>query len=251
MFGKALAATLAVALWASSASAQDLGAKVFRLGDLPTVNQDEYNENDDTQLVFGWRRGYYGYRPYYSGYYGGYGYGYGWGGYGYRGYGWGGYGWGGYYRPYYSGYYSSYYYPRYSYSYRPYYYSNYYYYPRTYSYYYPISITTYTNTPVLYGGCSGSYLSPTPSQVVEPMRKADELPMPMPGAGERTYPYDGGLKVPVPMPGADTMKGQPVDPAQGKVVSLPGRTTKYAYPAYGEAPTTVLIKQDPIQSTRR
>jgi len=260
MVGKATATTLvALGLWAASAPAQDFGAKVFRLGDVPTVAADQQTEEDDTLLVH-FRRGYGGYYGGYGGYYGGYN----------RGY-YGGY------RPYYS----SYYYPRYSFSfgynsYRPYYtnysygynynyyrpyYNNYYrssyHYPISYGYYCPICLTTTS-----FGGSVGSYSSVTPQQPVEPMRKAEEFSVPqVPRAEEGTFPYDGGPSNPVPMPKADPLpqKGQPIDPTLGRVVSLPGRTTTFTYPAYGEkaGPTglaqqpPVYIKIDPVQAARR
>jgi len=50
-----------------------------------------------------------------------------------------------------------------------------------------------------------------------------------------------------------------IDPTQGRIVSLPARSTKFVYPAYGEkpAPTTfaqdrpILVKDDPAKAVRR
>jgi hypothetical protein len=236
---------------------------VIRLGDIPAITTDN---SDDTQLVWGWHRGYYGgYRGYYGGYYGGY-----------RGY-------ASYYRPYYGyGYgsyrpYYNYYRPYYSYSYyRPYYYGGYgyggyggYYQPYynyTYSqpYYYPMSISdngsgsycdySLAERKAPYGGSVGSYVLPAPTtKRVEPMGKADVYVQPPPRPEEGTFPYDGGPGKPVPMPKIDQpQKIAPIDPSQGRIASVPTQAPKYTYRAYGEkdAPT-VLIKDDSSKSARR
>lgn len=225
MFGKTTAVALAaLGLWATSAPAQDFGAKVYRLGDLNNVQQAQPQEDDDTQLVH-YRRGFYGgYRPYYSSFY------YPRASFSYS-----------YYRPYYN-----YYRPVYNY-YRPaYYYSQpYYYYPRVYSYYYPCNLNT-----TVFSTTIGSYpqTAPAQTQPLEPMRKADEFAVPPVPREEGIFPYDGGPVNPVPMPKADPVpqKGQPIDPALGRVASMPARTTTFTYPAYGEkVGPTGLVQQPP------
>jgi hypothetical protein len=185
MFWKSSAAALvALGLWATSAPAQDHGAKVFRLGDLP--NQDQAaktyrlgdlpaqlaDEEDDTLLVrghgggghggghaHGGGHGHVGVRYYGGGrYYGGRYYG------GYRGY-YGSYGYGyGYYRPRYiysSGYYSPYYYCP----------PQVYYYQPVYTYY-PVASTQ------SYSGIVGTYQPATPSRALAPMSRADQEQLP-------------------------------------------------------------------------
>jgi hypothetical protein len=195
-------------------------------------------------------------RPYYGGY--------GWGGYyrpfyghyhrpffGYGGY--NGYGYGGYYsyfRPYYypSLYYSSLaYYQPYSYSYsyyQPYYYS---------SFYNPYFYCSLGDLDDGYSYGNGSTPHSYPSPSTEPRRYYDEQPRRMPRSEDRespppprdngTYRYDGGPSDPVPMPKAEPEPTErpvpaPRTPAEGRIVSLPGRKpeakTRFAYPAYGE-----------------
>jgi hypothetical protein len=259
----AAVALVALGLWATQSPAQDLGAKVFRLGDQSAFADDD---EDDTQLVH--RRGYGG--GYGRGYGGGYGRGYGGGYGGFRSY-YGGFrhygGYGGY-RSYYGGYY-----PRVNFSfnyYRPYYggyryYSPpvYYYYPSYSSYYYPCAGDT-----VLNGGFGSA--PRVPYQPVEPMTKPrdEDAPggTPMPSAPpipreEGTFPYDGGPGTPVPMPSAEPQpqKAKPIDPSQGRIVSLPARSTRFVYPAYGEktpppafaSDRPTLVKDDPAKAPRR
>jgi hypothetical protein len=267
MFWKSSAAALvALGLWATSAPAQDHGAKVFRLGDLPQdqaaktyrlgdLPTQTADEQDDTLLVRGHGGGghhgggrHYGGGRYYGGrYYGGYrGYS------GYRGYGYGyglGYGRGfGYYRPYY---YSPYYY-----DYCP---PPVYYYQPVYTYY-PVA-----STQQAYSGIVGTYQPATPSRAVAPMSRADEerLPPAVPPQEDGTFPYNGGPSSPVPLPNVEPIpqRGAPIDPGKGRVVSLPTYSPKFAYPAYGEkvkpASTgfaqdrTVIVKDQPAQATRR
>ncbi len=66
-------------------------------------------------------------------------------------------------------------------------------------------------------------------------------------AGDGTYRYDGGPSSPVPNP-----KAAPVPqiapersvPLEGRAVSLPKPATKWAYPAYGEAPRRTTFAED-------
>jgi hypothetical protein len=61
----------------------------------------------------------------------------------------------------------------------------------------------------------------------------EELMPPATQEGGSTYPYDGGPDNPVPMPKRTAPAPQKVAPG-GKVVSLPPKREKLAYPAYGE-----------------
>ncbi len=250
------AAIAALFLWAATAPAQE--AKVFRLGDLTAfASEREDASDDDTQLV-AYRGGYHGGHAHYGGYraYGGYHahYGHYHSHYGhyhshyYRPYVNFNFGYGGYYRPYYY----SYYRPSY------YYYSPpvYYYYSAPYSYYCPIVQSV---TPSNYEGGAGSLY---PTKPIEPMRRADEFSVPpLPQEEEGTFPYNGGPANPVPMPRVDPLpqKAAPVDPTQGRVVSLPAPAPKYTYRAYGEKVTPtdsrtdrpVLVAADPAKTPKR
>lgn len=189
-------------------------------------------DNDaDTVLVHGWRRFYWGHRPYY---YHGYRPYYYWG---YRPY----YYWG--YRPYYWPYYPRFYF---SFGYPRYYY--YYYYPPTYYYYPPPPYYYYYYYPISMNGDSGSEV-PSTIQRVEPQRfygDAYGTTVPPTAPNQATYPYDGGPRSPVPMPrnGNDTKPrpetrpAQPTVPLEGTPIAYPTPVTqkKYVYPGYGERP---------------
>jgi hypothetical protein len=139
----------------------------------------------------------------------------------------------------------------YGYGYYPYYYSSpsYYYYP---SYcYYPVSLSS---APV-YSGSVGVTYPPAGSATVPPMRRADEnfnVPS-YPPEEQGTFPYNGGPNAPVPLPGTAPIpqKSAPIDPALGRVVSVPAKLPKYTYSAYGQKPVdtnpadrTVVVKSD-------
>ena len=171
---------------------------------------------------------------------------------------------GGYYRPYYYGnYYPSYFYPRYS-SY--YYYPRYssYYYPRYYSYYPRYFYPGYSFSFGYYQPYSYDYASPlsyadpyfyypmrgglnvmphTSTLQTHPLETGQEtLPSPRRLDEDGTYPYDGGPVNPAPMPraepGPSAAPAAPAapPPADGRVVSVPKKTAKYSYRAYGEPP---------------
>ncbi len=275
MFWKSGVAALAVlAIGMTSARAQDLGAKIYRLGDTSAFASERPDGTDeDTQLVAyrgGYRGGSYG-GGHYAGYRGG---SYGGGHYaGYRG-GYGGYR-GGYYGGHHGGYRNAYYGPRYGfgfgypyyarsyygYSQPAYYYSAppvYYYYP-SYSYC-PISLNS---TPVYSGSVGVGYPPAQGAAPPPPMRRADEgfgVPPPPPEE-QGTFPYNGGPGAPVPLPGLEPLpqKAPAIDPAQGRVVSIPAKLPKYLYSAYGQKPATdsavadrpVLVKDDVIKAVRR
>src|SRR5205807_1207764 len=137
-------------------------------------------------------------------------------------------------------------YPYYSSYYRPYYYSSpaYYYYP---SYcYYPISL----NSATVYSGNVGVAYPQAGGSTVPPMRKADEsfnVP-PFPPEEQGTFPYNGGPSAPVPLPGDAPIpqKSAPIDPAQGRVVSIPARLPKYTYSAYGQKPADTTPGDRPV-----
>jgi hypothetical protein len=80
--------------------------------------------------------------------------------------------------------------------------------------------------------------------------------------GDGTYPYDGGPSNPVPNPKAAPVPQSAPErsvPLEGRAVSLPKPATKWAYPAYGEAPRrttfaedhTLLTKGEPKSSRSR
>jgi hypothetical protein len=123
---------------------------------------------------------------------------------------------------------------------------------------------SYVYPPPLYWnfyGSSPSFFSPydypLDASVIDPSTTSLEtiptLPMPrasgyapMPPAQGGTFPYDGGPANPVPMPRPETVPppppGQPapmgVPPAtpkgEDRKISLPGKASKYSYPAYGD-----------------
>jgi hypothetical protein len=65
--------------------------------------------------------------------------------------------------------------------------------------------------------------------------------------GDSTYPYEGGPSNPIPNPKAapvpQSAPGRSV-PLEGRAVSLPKPATKWAYPAYGEAPRRTSFAED-------
>jgi hypothetical protein len=210
-------ALIALAFCTAVAPAQS--GDVMRLdirGGTPGLDGD----GDDTELVHGWRRGYYGYgfyRPYYYPRYYGPGFSYYYSrpfySYGYA-----------YYRPFvYSSYYAPYYYAP------PVYYSPY--------YWCPISDSSPAMPYAASTGTSYTVLRP------EPATPPTLMPFPKPYADSTmptptnpgTYPYDGGPRNPVPMPGAQPVAPQRTVPLEGKAVSLPRTESKYTYPAYGES----------------
>lgn len=139
-----------------------------------------------------------------------------------------------YYRyPRYSYYAPRWYAPRYSFSfglgyYRP--YASYYYAPPVY-YYNPYScdfpIGLGVETQSLPGG-----------NVTYSVTRPQPTPPSMPAVPDGTYRYDGGPAQPVPMPQADpNPAGAPRLfrlPTETRAVSLPARSGKLVYPAYGE-----------------
>jgi hypothetical protein len=268
MFWKTAAVALAaLTLWTAAAPAQDEGAKVFRLGDASAFasEREEGGSDDDTLLVAhrggshgghhggshgGHHGGYHGgshgghHGGYHGGSHGGHHGGY-HGGYGSHvsfssGY--------GYYRSHYNYYrpYYSYYRPFYSY-YRPFYYYRtpvyYYSYPSYYSfgYYCPTGL----DSAPAYGG------SAYPSTLtVPPMQNADDFSRPPPIPPEEgNFPYNGGPNAPVPR--VEPQKAAPIDPMQGRIVSLPARLPKYSYPAYGEKAGPAAASEDTVKAVRR
>ncbi len=278
-WGAALVA--AVGLWAGPARAQDDGVMTLRLGDVPAVQPNYDGPEDDTQLVH--RRFYGGYRGFYGGgfkgFYGGYRpafYG-GFGGYksfyGHKSYygGFNGFGYNSFYRPafyggfggyrsFYTGFYPRYYSPRFAFSlslgYRPYY---------SPSYYYPIGLSPSYN---------GSYAIPAlPPGIVPPQNglpynggpyigpplNGPPAKTPMPPADappDGTFPYDGGPSDPVPVPKTEPSRELPPPRKavpEGRIVSLPAPRTKFAYPAYGEAPPSTFAQDrpDPVRTVKR
>lgn len=265
MFWKSSAVALAVlGLWTTSAPSQD-DAKTYRLGDLPTQTED------DTLLVahryhggggrYHGGGGHYhgGGGHYHGGYYGGHR---SYGGYGYVGH--------NHYRSYYNSYSPYYYGSQFAFSYRPYYYNSYYYTPPVYYYYQPSYQYEY-NCPISssesYTGIVGTYQPATPARTAPartaPMPRADEVqPPPPPAEEDGGFRYNGGPASPVPLPKTEPLpqRGTPIDPAKGRVVSVPAQPTKFAYPAYGEktAPATgfaqdrtILLKEDAARAARR
>jgi hypothetical protein len=178
--------------------------------------------------------GYGGYRAGYGGYgYGGYRAGYGGYGYGgYRGYGYGGYGYGGY-RGYGYGGYGGYGYGGGC---------------------YPcvavgtVGVATLALPPPVVSYSTGTVVEVNP---VVPVAPAGPAP-------DATYPYDGGpanpVPTPQPMPKADPAPANPAPapataptrsvPLEGRAVSLPKSSGKWAYPAYGEQARRTSEAQD-------
>jgi hypothetical protein len=78
-------------------------------------------------------------------------------------------------------------------------------------------------------------------QGVQPGR--EELMPPATQDRGQTYPYDGGPDNPVPMPKKTAPAPVKVVPG-GKVVSLPPKREKLAYPAYGEPRDRTLFAAD-------
>jgi hypothetical protein len=183
----------------------------------------------------GWRGGYRGWYGGYRGWYGGYR---GWYGGFYRPY---------YYRPwvsfglglgypYYAGYYSPYYYSPYVYAPPVYYTPSVYYVP---AYSYPISLTLSVMRNALLG----------PDQPAMPYATSPEetIPAPQPAPKGGTYQYDGGPANPVPMPKpepAPTRKASPTLPSDARLVSIPAKTPKYSYAAYGELPAPRKVSEE-------
>jgi hypothetical protein len=156
-----------------------------------------------------------------------------WGGRGWWGPGWAGrgwWGWGGYWPWYGYGYYGGY---------SPVYVDYNYYTP-----YIDYSVLSY-GTPVVSPGVTvdvapySNYTAPAPT----PSAPA------VPPNGDGTYPYDGGptnpVPLPRPMPKADPTAVPPAGvPLEGRPVSLTRGTSRWAYPAYGEAPRRTSFGQD-------
>jgi hypothetical protein len=85
---------------------------------------------------------------------------------------------------------------------------------------------------------STTYLPAITAQPSQPVQQASPPILPMPPAGDGTYPYDGGPSKTVPLPKGPG--GVIVAPADTRIVSLPAHqslTTKatptFAYPPYG------------------
>jgi hypothetical protein len=124
------------------------------------------------------------------------------------------------------------------------YYGSYYSYPPAY----------YYGAPYYSDDCSlGGATIMTPPMTGAPATVLDEsviqTPSPMPLPPDSTFPYDGGPKTPVPMPRAEPAPATAPPatgpaPAEGRVVALPTRATKWAYPAYGEQPGRTSFAQD-------
>jgi hypothetical protein len=260
-------ATGALLLLGSNAARAD---DTVRLGGPTAVVAINDSDTVLARYYGGFHGGYRGHWGGYRGYYGGYrGYsGYrGWGYGGYRGWGYGGYYrpyyYGGFYRPYYYGGYSSYY--PYYYGYSPYYYGVYsapYYYGGYSAPYYGISYGNYTNP--YYGIGAGVQLGTSDPSLPSP---SNPYVLPAPRATTpQTFPYDGGPANPVPLPGdAGPTSGPPPLPSAGAMLvsqskgiqgeagvgfdadtirlslNVPAAqpnsnsTTRYSYPAYGEA----------------
>jgi hypothetical protein len=231
----ALAAALVLAAGAK-VSAQDT-VRLVGTGDA-TVQSLLFDGQADTEPVYyrGWR-GYHG-----------------WGGYrgwGYGGWGHRGWGYAGFYRPYiyrpfvyrpYYGYRAFYGYAPYFYGYTPYaynYYSPSYYAPPVYSYY----VNPYAaDIPVLPGAVvlgTSSYGQRSVFQTFPKTPQVDLQPLLPPQSGAGTYHYDGGPSQLTPLPSQDGVPAlepkRPTVPLDGRLVSIPGRTAKHSYPAYGEA----------------
>lgn len=77
-------------------------------------------------------------------------------------------------------------------------------------------------------------IAPAPSEMIPAPRPVRPAP------GDGTFPYDGGPSNPVPMPQAEQPAPKRGSPAtivpEGRVVSLPAKSPKYGYAAYGEKP---------------
>jgi hypothetical protein len=107
-----------------------------------------------------------------------------------------------------------------------------------------------------YNGVVGNYQPAIRGQGLAPMQRADEEQPPQVPPQEGIYPYDGGPANPVPLPKVDPLpqRGNPIDPAKGRVVSVPAKPAKFTYQAYGEKPAapatvfaqdrTILLKEE-------
>jgi hypothetical protein len=147
-----------------------------------------------------------------------------------------GFGWGyPFYWPYYGGYgnyyggYGNYDYPYYN-------------YPNSYDYSYPLG---YNSAPTVIYLSSGYTPTSLPAGGAMPYSDRfgrdpgiESAPPPRPVQEDATYPYDGGPIRQVPTPGPDpdstSAPKQPSVPLEGRAVSIPGKSAKYAYAAYGE-----------------
>src|SRR5262249_59004770 len=101
-----------------------------------------------------------------------------------------------------------------------------YYYPSDYYYdYCPIGLSLQTMP-------SATVLRTQPA-IVEWPSTMEVVPAPGPLPKDGTYPYDGGPKNPVPMPRADpapTANPAPATPDPNRLVSIPAKPAKHAYP---------------------
>jgi hypothetical protein len=86
-----------------------------------------------------------------------------------------------------------------------------------------------------------------------PQPRYNELNPPQAPRQNGTYPYDGGPKVPAPNSREATPPtGAPerTVPLEGRTVSLPKTTAKWAYPAYGETARRTSSNRDQTVLTR-
>src|SRR5262249_46650936 len=75
----------------------------------------------------------------------------------------------------------------------------------------------------------------------------ESIPAPRSAPKDGTYPYDGGPANPVPMPQAEpapNRKASPKVAPDARLVSLPAKTPKYSYAAYGEKRATRKASED-------
>jgi hypothetical protein len=222
-----------VLAWSASARAGDIVKLGLDKSSTPTVTL-ELKPGDDAETTLAhWHAHYWGGAHFYGGHYGFAHYNV------------------GFYHPWHYGHVNSFYYggfyPRYyasSFYFRtPVYYSSA---PLYYSapYYCPISLSTNVQLPA-------DQWPAGPGNVLPPMTPTN------PGLG--TYPYDGGPANPVPMPRADpaaptTVPPRAIVPGDERPVSLPAKSGKYTYLAYGEKPgqaekeeaPTFVVRMEPL-----
>lgn len=252
-FAAGLLAAVGFLAWAVPSRAGDV-VRLNGVGNAPTRNLVDDGQGADT--VRTWYRGF-----------GWGGRGFGWGGYrgfgwgGYRGFGWGGYGlgyrgfgWGGFYRPYYG--FGSFYRPFYGYGLGIGYglggfgYGGYY---PGFGYGYGFGPCAGTTANVYNLSMPVAVLG-TPLNGAAQPRYIDVNP-PQAPADAGTYPYDGGPQNLLPKPretvNPSTDAPRRTVPLEGRSVSLPKSTAKWAYPAYGETARRTSSTPDQTVLTRR
>ena len=260
-FAAGLLAAVGLLAWAVPSRAGDV-IRLNMVDNAPTQNLVDDGQGADT--VRTWYRGFGGWGGYRGFGWGGYR-GFGWGGY--RGFGWGGYGlgyrgfgYGGFYRPYYG--FGGFYRPFYGYG--------------GYGLGYGLGVG-YGLGGIGYGGfypgfgygygfgpCAGTTasvytLSMPVATIGTPLPCTPQQPYvdvnpPQAPADAGTYPYDGGPQpvVPAPKESVKPSTGTPQRsvPLEGRSVSLPKPTTKWAYPAYGETARRITAPSDQTVLTR-